>query len=78
VKPAGGKLLADEARWDFVELSLLVAERGQGFPDALDEWHAYLKSLDPYTGEGGYLPPQLEKLVESVFAPLLAPTSSAL
>ena len=58
-------------RCNFFGLTSLVASRAVEFPDALEEWQAYLHNLQPYADNEGYLPPQLASLVASVFAPLL-------
>ena len=69
--PGDGAVLMARGRCNFFGLTSLVASRAAEFPDALEEWQAYLHNLQPYADNEGYLPPQLAKLVASVFAPLL-------
>ena len=69
--PGDGGVLMARGRCNFFGLTSLVASRAVEFPDALEEWQAYLHNLQPYADNEGYLPPQLASLVASVFAPLL-------
>ena len=69
--PGDAAALMARARCNFIGLTSLVASRAAEFPDALEEWQAYLHSLQPYADNEGNLPPQLARLVASVFAPLL-------
>jgi len=56
---------------NFYTLKSLVARHAPDFPAAIDEWQAYLDSLQPYASMDGRLPPELDDLVAEVFSPLV-------
>jgi hypothetical protein len=54
------------------ELERLVRANGERFPEAVDEWEAYLFYLRDYADADGRLPPTFDALIEEAFAPLVA------
>jgi hypothetical protein len=48
-----------------------VEARGHQYPERLEEWRAYLRSLRGLAGADGTLSPKLDALVWNVFGPLL-------
>ena len=63
VEDAGGLTLA--------RLERLVAERGNEFPDRVEEWRSYLFFLRDHATPEGRLPPSFDALVVDVFEELL-------
>ena len=76
--PGDAAVLTAEGHCDFLGLTSLVESRGAEFPEAIEEWYAYLHNLKPHVDSQGYLSPELGGLIASVFTPLLeSPAGSA-
>jgi hypothetical protein len=58
-------------KWDLAALGRLVETRGHRYPERIDEWRAYLRSLRGLAGPDGTLSPNLDGLIWNVFGPLL-------
>ena len=58
-------------RWDLAALGRLVEARGHQYPERLEEWRTYLRSLRGLAAADGTLSPKLDALVWNVFGPLL-------
>ncbi len=52
------------------DLELLVSANADRFPNAVEEWHAYLFFLRDYADSAGRLPPSFDGLIEDVFGRL--------
>jgi capsular polysaccharide biosynthesis protein len=57
--------------WTLPRLERLVAERGDEFPDRVEEWRAYLFFLRDHATPEGRLAPSFDALVAEVFEELL-------
>ena len=57
--------------WTVDLLERLVAERGDAFPDKVEEWRYYVVFLGEQAGPDGALPPSFDYLIEETFAELL-------
>jgi hypothetical protein len=45
-----------------------LAERGDAFPDRVEEWRYYIVFLSEHADDGGALPASFDYLVEDTFA----------
>ena len=52
-------------------LEQIVAERGDAFPDRVDEWRYYIVFLSEHADPDGALPASFDYLVEETFADAL-------
>ena len=52
-------------------LERLVSERGDEFPDRVEEWRYYIHFLREHAGPEGQLPPTFDALIDETFAELL-------
>jgi uncharacterized protein involved in exopolysaccharide biosynthesis len=57
--------------WNVLTLEHLVGERGDAYPDRVEEWRAYLFFLREHASPEGVLPPSFDALVEETFRELL-------
>jgi uncharacterized protein involved in exopolysaccharide biosynthesis len=57
--------------WNVLTLEHLVAERGDAFPDRVEEWRTYLFFLREHASPEGVLPPSFDALVDETFGDLL-------
>ena len=57
--------------WTIDVLERLVAERGDSFPDKVEEWRYYVVFLGEHAGPDGSLPASFDFLIEETFAELL-------
>jgi hypothetical protein len=57
--------------WNVHTLERLVADRGDDFPDRVEEWRAYLFFLREHASSEGVLPPSFDALVDETFRELL-------
>jgi hypothetical protein len=62
----------EPGRWNLEALSRLVGERGDEFPDRLDEWNSYLFFLRQHADAAGRLPRSFDWLVEDTFRELVS------
>lgn len=62
--------LLHEAPWNVLTLERLVAERGDEFPDRVEEWRSYLFFLRDHATPEGTLPPSFDALVDETFGEL--------
>jgi hypothetical protein len=60
-----------EGAFNLNELERLVAERGERYPDRLDEWRSYLFLLRGHTGLSGNLASSFDWLIHDVFGELV-------
>jgi uncharacterized protein involved in exopolysaccharide biosynthesis len=57
--------------WTIQVLERLVVERGDAFPDQVDEWSYYVQFLSDHADADGALPSSFDYLIEETFADLL-------
>ena len=57
--------------WTIQVLERAVAERGNEFPESVEEWRYYVHFLRDYAGPDGELPASFDYLIEETFAALL-------
>jgi capsular polysaccharide biosynthesis protein len=62
--------------WNVVALERLVAERGDEFPDRVEEWRSYVFFLREHASPEGVLPVSFDALVEETFRELVQEGSS--
>jgi capsular polysaccharide biosynthesis protein len=59
-------------RWNLLVLERLINERGEEFPERLDEWSSYLYFLREYAEPDGSVAASFDWLIEDTFADLVA------
>jgi chromosome segregation ATPase len=71
-RAAGGRAPARTGRgaWNVNTLDGLIRERGDEFPDRVEEWRDYLFYLRDFADVDGRLPSSFDALAADVFAPL--------
>lgn len=72
LKPEPTRVAAEAApgRQTLGDLERLVSANADRFPDAVEEWNAYLFFLRDYADSAGRLPPSFDGLIGDVFGPL--------
>jgi capsular polysaccharide biosynthesis protein len=58
--------------WNLLVLEKLVNDRGQDFPDRVDEWLSYLYFLREYAEPDGSVPTSFDWLIQDTFSELVA------
>jgi capsular polysaccharide biosynthesis protein len=75
VAPSSARALRP-GTWNVVALERLVAERGDEFPDRVEEWRSYVFFLREHASPEGVLPVSFDALVEETFRELVQEGSS--
>ncbi len=70
-RPAPTRPVVRGDAWNVLTLERLVAERGEAFPERVEEWRAYLFLLREHASSEGVLPPSFDALVDETFRELL-------
>jgi hypothetical protein len=71
VETPGVATVSRPGGWTIQALEQLVAERGEAFPDQVEEWRYYVHFLREHAGTNGELPASFDYLIEDTFAGIL-------